>query len=309
MSRKGKTMNETKKEKKKLFKGERTASTIKVIVGLIGFLIAVIFDYVPAITLILAALAAMATYEVVHAVGNESKLLYAIGCVVSFFTIAAEGFKIPLPSASVLLSLYVLLLMSLTVFLNKKITFVHASTTFFASVALPYAFSCFLKLNNISELIPEYTHHEGVYLVALGFASCWITDSFAYLVGRKFGKHKMCPVISPKKSIEGAIGGVVFAAVFNIILLVAFDLTAQKMYGHNLFGESNMKYLFFIPVSMVLSLVSMVGDLSASVLKRNFGIKDYSQILPGHGGIMDRFDSCTFVLPMLYAIISLANSF
>ncbi len=297
-----------KTEKKKLFKGERTASTIKVIVGLIVFLVAVIFDCVPAITLILAALAAMATYEVVRAVGNESKILYGIACAVSLFTVIAEGFKIQLPSASVLLSLYVIVLMSLTVFLNKKITFVHASTAFFASVALPYAFSCFLKLNNISELNPEYSHHEGVYLVALGFASCWITDSFAFLVGRKFGKHKMCPVISPKKSIEGAIGGVVFAAVFNIILLVAFDLTAQSLYDYHLFGESNMKYLFFIPVSMVLSLVSMVGDLAASVLKRNFGIKDYSRILPGHGGIMDRFDSCTFVLPMLYAIMVLTNA-
>lgn len=301
--KKGKAMKQQTKEKKKLFKGERTASTIIIIAGLIGFLIAIIYNAIPIITVILGVLSAMATYEVVKAVGNESKIVYTLACTVSLFTVLTVGFKIPLPPVSMLYSFYVLLLMSLTVFINKKVTFLHSVTAFFASTALPYAFSCFIKLNNIQELKTEYTHHEGIFLVGLGFACCWITDSFAYLVGRKFGKHKMCPNISPKKSIEGAIGGIVFAAAFNILLLVAFDVLCKKLYGHDIFGQSNMKYIFFIPVSMVLSLMSMVGDLTASVLKRNFGIKDYSNILPGHGGIMDRFDSIVFVVPMLYGVM------
>lgn len=300
--------NQTKtKEKKKLFKGERTASTIKIIIGLIGFLAAVAYDVVPVITVILAVLAAIATFEVVRAVGNESKVLYAVSCAVSLFSVLSYGFNIPLPPVSVLYSFYVLLLMSLTVFINKKITFVHASTAFFSSVALPYAFSCFLRLNNIADINSDFTHYEGIYLVGLGFACCWLTDSFAYLVGKRFGKHKMAPVISPKKSIEGAVGGVAITAVLNVVILVAFDLIGQHFFDYNIFGESNMKYLFFIPVSMVLSLVSMVGDLAASVLKRNFGIKDYSQIFPGHGGIMDRFDSCMFVIPALYGIFALIS--
>lgn len=301
-------MNQQTKEKKKLFKGERTASTIIIILGLIGFLITVILDILPAITVILAAIATMATYEVVKAVGNESKAVYILACTVSLFSVLAVGFKIVLPPVSALLSVYALILMSLTVFQNKKVTFIHGVTAFFASVALPYAFSCFIKLNNITDLDPSLTHHEGAYLVGLTFASCWVTDSFAFLVGRKFGKHKMCPSISPKKSIEGAIGGVVFAAAFNICLLIAFDVLCKKLYGHNIFGDSNMKYIFFIPVSMILSLASMVGDLTASVLKRNFGIKDFSRILPGHGGIMDRFDSIVFVVPMLYSIMVFART-
>lgn len=295
------------KQKKKLFKGERTASTIIIIIGLILFLLTVAFDIVPAMTVILAALAATATFEVVRAVGNESKIIYAVACTVSLFSVLAVGFNIALPSVSVLYSFYVIILMSLTVFFNKKITFNHASAAFFASVALPYAFSCFLRLNNIEDWFEGYTHQEGIYFVGLGFACSWLTDSFAYLVGRKFGKHKMAPVISPKKSVEGAIGGVVIAAAFNVLILYLFTIGCKNLYDYSLFGDSAMKYLYIIPISVVLSLVSMMGDLAASVLKRNFGIKDYSQLLPGHGGIMDRFDSCVFVLPTLYGIIRLIS--
>ncbi len=301
-------MSNKTKEKKKLFKGERTASTIIICVALVGFLFAVIYDLVPVITLVLSALAATATFEIIRAVGSTSKVLYAVSCAVSFFTVSAYGFGIKLPAASVLYGFYAVAVMSLMVFINKKITFTHAVTAFFASMALPYAFSCFLRLNNIAQINSEWTHYEGIYLVSLGFACSWLTDSFAYLVGRKFGKHKMCPVISPKKSIEGAVGGVVIGAIFNAVILLGFDLVGKNCFDYNIFGEGNGKYLIFIPISIVLALMSMVGDLAASVLKRNFGIKDYSQLLPGHGGIMDRFDSCLFVVPTLYGIFSLIAS-
>ena len=294
------------KQKKKLFKGERTASTIVICVCLVGFLVTVVFDLLPVITAVLAALAATATFEVVRAVGNKCNILYAVSCAVSFFSVVASVYLPDLP-AGVLISFYALLLMCLMVFFNKKITFVHASSAFFASVALPYAFSCFARLNNIEDWFQGYTHQEGIYFVGLGFACSWLTDSFAYLVGRKFGKHKMAPVISPKKSIEGAVGGVVIAALFNVLILYLFTVGCKNLYDYSLFGDSNMKFLYIIPISMILSLVSMVGDLAASVLKRNFGIKDYSQLLPGHGGIMDRFDSCMFVLPALYGIIRLIS--
>lgn len=299
-------MSNKTKEKKKIFKGERTASTIKIIIGLILFLIIVIKDWVPAMTVVLAILAAIAVFEVVRAVGAKNKLLYVFACAVGAFSVLSVGFSVTLP-VGVLLSFYVLILLSLNVFDNKNIVFTHTVTAFFASTAIPYAFSCFIRLNNISELNSAYSHYEGTYLVGLAFACSWITDSFAYLVGRKFGKHKMAPVISPKKSIEGAIGGVVVTAVFNVVLLLAFDIIGEKVMGYKIFGDSAMKYLYIVPISMVLSLVSMVGDLAASVLKRNFGIKDYSQLLPGHGGIMDRFDSCTFVVPTLYGIFALIN--
>ncbi len=300
-------MSKDIKEKNKLFKGERTASTIIIIIGLALFLLTVVFDLVPVMTVVLGAIAATATFEVVRAVGNKSKILYVLSCTVSLFTVFAVGFNIPVPAVGVLYSFYALILLSLGVFDNKNIQFVHTATAFFASAALPYAFSCFIRLNNIADINSDYTHQEGIYFVGLGFAASWLTDSFAYLVGRKFGKHKMAPVISPKKSIEGAVGGVVITAAFNVLILYLFTVGCKNLYDYTLFGESAMKYLYIVPISVILSLVSMMGDLSASVLKRNFGIKDYSQLLPGHGGIMDRFDSCTFVLPVLYGIVSLIS--
>lgn len=298
-------MSNATKEKKKLFKGERTASTIVICICLVGFLLAVIFDKTAIITAVLAALAATATFEVVRAVGTKNKLVYILACTVSLFTVLAEGFAVAMPPATILICIYALVLMCIMVARNKDIQFTHCATAFFASLALPFAFLCFLRLNNVADWFAGYTHHEGVYFVCLGFACSWFTDTFAYLVGRKFGKHKMAPVISPKKSIEGAVGGIVLTAVMNVIILYLFTIGCRNLYDYTFLGESNMKYLYIIPISMIGSFISMMGDLAASVIKRNFGIKDYSQLLPGHGGIMDRFDSCIFVLPTLYCIIRL----
>ncbi len=297
------------KEKNSIFKKDRTISFIIVVLGLAGFLVAVALDVKSVITVILAALAPIATYEIIRAVGVKSKVLFTVACTVSLFTVLAYGFNIAIPSAGVLYGVYVLLLMSLMVFFHKEIEFSHASAAFMASLALPFAFSCFLRLNNIADWFSGYTHDEGVYFVGLAFSCSWFTDTFAYIVGVKFGKHKMAPVISPKKSIEGAIGGVVVTAAINVLILYLFTIGCKNLYDYTIFGESAMKYLYIIPISMVLSLVSMLGDLSASVIKRNFGIKDYGKLIPGHGGIMDRFDSCIFVAPTLYCILALISSF
>ena len=296
------------KEKSKVFKKDRTISFAIIVLALAGFLTAIVFDLKVVVTVILALLAPVATYEIVRAVGGKSKVLFAVSCAVSFLTVMAYGFGVALPSAGVLYGIYVLLLMSLMVFFHEKIEFTHASAAFMASLALPFAFSCFLRLNNIADWFNGYTHDAGVYFVGLAFSCSWFTDTFAYIVGVKFGKHKMAPVISPKKSIEGAIGGVVITAAFNVLILYLFTIGCQNLYGYALFGESAMKYLYIVPISMVLSLVSMLGDLSASVIKRNFGIKDYGKLIPGHGGIMDRFDSCIFVAPTLYCILNLISS-
>lgn len=297
------------KEKKKVFQKDRTISFFIIVLGLAGFLVAVVFDVKPVITVILSVLAAMANYEIVRAVGNKNKLLFAVSCVVSFLTVMLPGFGVALPSAGAIYGIYVLLLMSLMVFFNKEITFTHTSAAFVSSLALPFAFSCFLKLNNAAEWFEGYTHDEAVFFIGLAFSCAWFTDTFAYIVGVKFGKHKMAPVISPKKSIEGAIGGVVVTAALNVLILYLFTIGCKNLYDYTIFGESAKKYIYIIPISMVLSLVSMLGDLSASVIKRNYGIKDYGKLIPGHGGIMDRFDSVIFVAPTLYCILNLITFF
>lgn len=131
----------------------------------------------------------------------------------------------------------------------------------------------------------------GQYTVWLIFFCSWGCDTCAYCVGRLFGKHKMAPVLSPKKSVEGAVGGVVGAAALGVL----FAWAAGK-------AGWNAPMLEYGIICGVGALLSMVGDLAASAIKRNHGIKDYGKLIPGHGGIMDRFDSVIFVSPVIYML-------
>ena len=292
--------------KKIKFKGERTRSTLIITAALIVFLVSICADFRPGYTMLVAAVAPMATYELMHACSVKSPLLYVIACAASAFSAFYVSYDIPLKAVGILVSFYVLVLLFFAVIQNKKIKYVDSVVTLFASVAIPYSFTCFIRLNDISKLAPaELSHHEGAFLVMLAFSCSWLTDSFAFLVGRKIGKHKMTPNISPKKSFEGAVFGTLITAAVNVLLLFCYSLGTGRLGYHAFFGESAMKYLYIVPISCVLSVVSMFGDLAASVLKRNVGIKDYSNLLPGHGGIMDRFDSTMFVLPVLYGIYAL----
>ena len=125
---------------------------------------------------------------------------------------------------------------------------------------------------------------DGKFLVWLIFLCSWGCDTCAYCVGMLIGKHKMVPVLSPKKSIEGAVGGVAGAALLGVIYAAA---TQGKMAEYAL-------------ICAVGALISMVGDLAASAIKRNQNIKDYGKLIPGHGGILDRFDSVIITAPVIY---------
>ena len=131
----------------------------------------------------------------------------------------------------------------------------------------------------------------GAYIVWLIFLCSWGCDTCAYCVGMLIGKHKMSPKLSPKKSVEGAIGGVVGAALLTVIYGMIFK---------NAMGVTTQHVWIMAAISAVGALISMVGDLTASAIKRNYEIKDYGKLIPGHGGILDRFDSVIFTAPMIY---------
>ena len=140
----------------------------------------------------------------------------------------------------------------------------------------------------------------GVYIVWLIFISAWVSDTFAYFVGMAFGKtignHKAFPVLSPKKSIEGCIGGILGAAGFG------------ALYGHfvveSVIVEQEITWVFAL-LCGIGSVFSQIGDLAASAIKRNHDIKDYGKLIPGHGGIMDRFDNVIVTAPMIYFLARL----
>ena len=135
---------------------------------------------------------------------------------------------------------------------------------------------------------------DGIFTIWLIMISSWGCDTCAYLAGVTMGKHKMAPVLSPKKSIEGAIGGVIGAAAIGAIYGLAV--------GSHVEAVSNAP-LYFAILCACAGLISMVGDLVASAIKRNYEIKDYGKLIPGHGGVLDRFDSVIFTAPIIYYLI------
>ena len=130
----------------------------------------------------------------------------------------------------------------------------------------------------------------GAFLVWLIFICSWGCDTAAYCVGMTLGKHKLAPVLSPKKSVEGAIGGVLGAALLGALYALAI----------NQFADAGANVLHYAIICAVGAVISQVGDLAASGIKRNHDIKDYGNLIPGHGGILDRFDSVIFTAPIIF---------
>ena len=177
-----------------------------------------------------------------------------------------------------------ILVMAVYVFTFPKYQTEQITGTFFGVLYAPVMLSCIYELRGLE---------NGVYLVWLIFLGSWGCDTCAYCVGKLIGKHKMTPKLSPKKSVEGAVGGVAGAALLGAIYGAAIS---GKMGGSG-------HILSFALICAVGGLISMVGDLAASAIKRNHGIKDYGKLIPGHGGILDRFDSVIFIAPVIYYLV------
>lgn len=135
----------------------------------------------------------------------------------------------------------------------------------------------------------------GAYLIWLVFIGAWVSDSCAYFAGRFFGKRKLIPSVSPKKTVAGAVGGALGTGIGFLIFALCF--------GENL---GNISPFSMAVAGLAASAVGQVGDLVASVIKRQYGVKDYGKIMPGHGGAMDRFDSVLFVAPIVYFYLLIA---
>lgn len=155
-----------------------------------------------------------------------------------------------------------------------------------AGAVIPYLLSAIIRLRYFE---------NGVFYVLVPFILSMVPDSGAYFVGRAMGKHKLAPVISPKKTVEGAIGGLVTGA----LAMLLYGLILQLFFGFS------VNYFFAIVYGIAGSAMSIFGDLSFSVIKRQVEIKDFGDLLPGHGGVLDRFDSTAFVAPLTELLLVL----
>ena len=181
-----------------------------------------------------------------------------------------------------LVILFLMILMVVYVFSFPKYSTEQIAVSFLGLFYVPFMLSYIYQVRMFE---------NGAWIVWLIFIGAWGSDTCAYMVGVKFGKHKFAPKLSPKKSIEGCVGGIVGAALIGVI----YATVIQKQ----IVVFENPQIAFAI-IGGASSILSQIGDLAASAIKRNHDIKDYGTLIPGHGGVLDRFDSIIFTAPIVY---------
>ena len=239
----------------------------------------------------LAFIAMLAMQEFFNAISKDAKPVRWIGYVSCLFIalihIVPTFFpQIPINQILVLgIPTILLILFAQVIFTNMKTTFKDIAYTFFG-MAYVIGFIVFLALLRGLD--------NGRILVWYAIIAAWGTDTFAYLIGMRFGKHKLSK-ISPKKSVEGAIGGIIGA----VVLAILYTVVMNNLYS---LGYS---YLYVIISTIILSIIGQIGDFAASSIKRYVNVKDYSNLIPGHGGMLDRIDSLMFIAPFAYILFSI----
>ena len=243
-----------------------------------------------------AILSVMAVAEMLRALGLLSDPLlswpaYPIALGMPFAAYFIGDLKTVLTVLFSAFAFFLLWSYTVAVFRRGKLLFSSVSSLFTAMLYITVGF--------LSISLLRYHTAAGKYLYLLVFIAPWVTDTFAYFTGRFFGRRKLIPEISPKKTVEGAIGG----TLFGILSFIVFGLIMQFSLGH----QPNYFVLAFS--GALCAFISQIGDLIASLIKREKGVKDYGSIFPGHGGVMDRFDSVLVTAPLLYCIFSIGGVF
>ena len=262
---------------------------------------ALVFLESPLMGILVILFSSMACYETCHVAEMKNKAMIAVAVIVAAALPPLLEYDVfgwlNLPVFLPLLG-YFFLLVILMLAGFEKTKFIHMLFALVGSLAVPGAISSvFLVRDMMRENERLWEKNLVIFFIFYVFCCAWLTDIFAFAVGINFGKRKLCPKVSPKKTVEGAIGGLVLTAVanggvalmFNRLFLVNHQIKLQMVFA----------------MSFLLSAAAMLGDLTASVCKRNFGAKDFGKLFPGHGGVMDRFDSLLFVAPLALGLLQL----
>ena len=257
--------------------------------GVLTPLLLVVVLFLPEIVtaVILGALLAIGAYEllfVTNLVKHVRLVVYAM--VMSFLVTLWSYFGMNYAWGVLGLLAFVALLFAEMMRDHVKLSFEMLAMVFFAGALVPFLLSAVVRVHML---------RMGRYFVLLPFVMAFMPDAGAYFAGMAFGQHKLAPVISPKKTVEGMIGGILTgmlaAVIYTVVLQVGFSM--------------KVNYLYALVYGLVGALGATFGDLCFSVIKRQTGIKDYGSIFPGHGGILDRFDSLMVVAPLAEVLLLL----
>ena len=275
----------------------------RILVAAVGipFLVAVLLAPSWVSMLLMAGMCALGAYELMRAVvGEKGKRLVPLTVSVAGLTplciyseMRQAGLELtampqlPLTAMLALLCTCLLLVIAIRGYeADAALPFSAVTAAIFAGLVFPLMLSCMLRLRLLE---------SGPILVFLPLVIAFGSDTFAYFFGLLLGKHKLVPRVSPKKTVEGAVGGLVGGVIGVLVLKGVVYWVA---------GLAAFTWGQVLLLGLLGSVVSQIGDLSFSVIKREFQVKDYGNLLPGHGGILDRFDSVTFVAPFVWFIFS-----
>ena len=260
----------------------------RVISGAVGvvifaavFWLQITFKALPIFPFVLALLAAMAVYELLYVTGHmKNPVALVAGVLAAVCLVLRQGGVLPVRFLYII-GAYAIIVLLCALWKNKDITPANAAFALIAAPAVGFAFAT---------ILPVMGKASNFFFFWMLFICAWGADTGAYFAGRFFGKHKLAPVLSPKKTVEGLIGGVVAAIVLTVVLYLV------------LYNHLPNNWVKCIGSVTLLTLAGVIGDITASYIKRDAGIKDYGKLMPGHGGVMDRFDSVLFIAPIVYII-------
>ncbi len=279
---------------------------ISAVIGIVVGVTVLFFDNKFLYTAVLTVFGCIGVWELIHAVKCDKHKLLTWVCICfsaivpTLLTLSVEfNLKRNIIVFSFVGFVFVLLLIML---LNhEKVRLEHIAMCGCAATIIPASLSCIVYVRYMS-WYADGGFFPGVFMVVYLLFCAWFGDSGAYFVGTFLGKHKLCPNISPKKTVEGFVGGVLTVGVVVAVQCVVYNELLLKL--SNAPDEFRMNYFVLVPVGMLASIAGVLGDLTASVVKRQYDVKDFGNLMPGHGGVLDRFDSVLFVAPFLYAVFS-----
>lgn len=239
-----------------------------------------------------SVLGVMAVYEVLLATKYvQNKVLSVFALVFAFAVPYMFCFQGTRENIIMLSFAFVIGLFCIMLFMHDKVSFAQVTLVGFIVVCVPLSF---ISMEFLWELAGEH----GMFCILYVLAVTWLSDAGAYFVGSSIGKHKMAPKISPKKTWEGFFGGVVFAGVFAALLCYGYKFVMKSLFETSV----QMDIKFLVVTGLLCSALGVLGDLSASIIKRECSVKDFGNIMPGHGGVLDRFDSILFAAPFVYLL-------
>ncbi len=265
---------------------------VSAVVGIIVGVSILIIDNSYLYMAVIAAFSAAGTFELINAVKCGKHKFLSWYCIISAFIIPfAVCLDIFAPYRLSALFLYVIGLLLIMLVNHKSIKLAELAACGGAGLFIPMSLSCIIIIRYLYE-----SQSVGVFMIVYMLFCAWFGDGGAYFAGTFFGKHKLCPEISPKKTVEGFVGGIITVGIVVTIQCLVFNLLIQH--------KVTMNYAVLIPVSIIASAIGVLGDLTASVIKRQYEIKDFGNFMPGHGGVLDRFDSVLFTVPFLFIVFS-----